>query len=106
MNNIQKASLTPAQSLFHAIYGYDNELELTVDFQEAIELIKYTLTPREYRVLELRFGLENNQPKTLKEVAIPFFVTEERIRQIEAKSLRKIRREIGKMLNFYIKTCH
>jgi RNA polymerase primary sigma factor len=50
-----------------------------------------TLTPRESRVLELRFGLEDGRSRTLEEVGREFHVTRERIRQIEAKALRKLR---------------
>ena len=49
------------------------------------------LTPREQRVLILRFGLEDGRCRTLEEVGVEFFVTRERIRQIEAKALRKLR---------------
>ena len=50
-----------------------------------------TLTPREAKVLSLRFGLEDGHPRTLEEVGQEFNVTRERIRQIEAKALRKLR---------------
>ncbi len=50
-----------------------------------------TLTPREQRVLRLRFGLEDGRARTLEEVGKEFKVTRERIRQIEAKALRKLR---------------
>ena len=50
-----------------------------------------TLTPREEKVLKLRFGLDDGNPKTLEEVGKEFNVTRERIRQIEAKALRKLR---------------
>ena len=50
-----------------------------------------TLTPREAKVLALRFGLEDGHPRTLEEVGKEFNVTRERIRQIEAKALRKLR---------------
>ena len=50
-----------------------------------------TLTPREASVLRLRFGLEDGRPRTLEEVGKEFNVTRERIRQIEAKALRKLR---------------
>ena len=50
-----------------------------------------TLTPREQRVLRLRFGLEDGRSRTLEEVGKEFKVTRERIRQIEAKALRKLR---------------
>ena len=57
------------------------------------ELIKVlsTLSDREKRVLEERFGLQDGKPKTLEEVGKMFNVTRERIRQIEAKALRKLR---------------
>ena len=50
-----------------------------------------TLTPREAKVLSLRFGLDDGRPRTLEEVGKEFNVTRERIRQIEAKALRKLR---------------
>ena len=50
-----------------------------------------SLTPRERKVLELRFGLEDGRSRTLEEVGREFSVTRERIRQIEAKALRKLR---------------
>ncbi len=59
--------------------------------KEQIEDVLSTLTPREKRVLELRFGLEDGRSRTLEEVGVEFNVTRERIRQIEAKALRKLR---------------
>jgi RNA polymerase primary sigma factor len=59
--------------------------------KEQIEDVLTTLTPREKRVLELRFGLEDGRSRTLEEVGVEFNVTRERIRQIEAKALRKLR---------------
>ena len=50
-----------------------------------------TLTEREQKVLRLRFGLDDGRPRTLEEVGREFNVTRERIRQIEAKALRKLR---------------
>ena len=50
-----------------------------------------TLTPREEKVLRLRFGLDDGRARTLEEVGKEFQVTRERIRQIEAKALRKLR---------------
>ncbi len=58
--------------------------------EQLAEVLK-TLTPREERVLSLRFGLEDGHPRTLEEVGKEFNVTRERIRQIEAKALRKLR---------------
>ncbi|MEY4245158.1 MAG: polymerase sigma factor RpoD [Verrucomicrobiota bacterium] len=56
-----------------------------------IKQVLATLTEREREVLELRFGLKDSQPRTLEEVGRQFHVTRERIRQIEAKALKKIR---------------
>ncbi len=53
--------------------------------------ILHTLTPREEQVIKLRFGLEDGRPRTLEEVGKQFQITRERIRQIEAKALRKLR---------------
>ena len=50
-----------------------------------------TLTPREEKVLKLRFGIEDGRTRTLEEVGKEFNVTRERIRQIEAKAIRKLR---------------
>ena len=50
-----------------------------------------TLTPREQKVIRLRYGLDDAHPRTLEEVGKEFSVTRERIRQIEAKALRKLR---------------
>jgi RNA polymerase primary sigma factor len=59
--------------------------------KEEISTVLATLTPREQRVLQLRFGLEDGRSRTLEEVGLEFSVTRERIRQIEAKALRKLR---------------
>jgi len=59
--------------------------------KEQIEEVLSSLTPREQRVLQLRFGLEDGRSRTLEEVGQEFKVTRERIRQIEAKALRKLR---------------
>jgi RNA polymerase primary sigma factor len=59
--------------------------------REHIEDVMGTLTPREAKVLKLRFGLEDGRMRTLEEVGKEFQVTRERIRQIEAKALRKLR---------------
>ena len=59
--------------------------------KEQLEEVMGTLTPREAKVLKLRFGLEDGKARTLEEVGREFEVTRERIRQIEAKALRKLR---------------
>jgi RNA polymerase primary sigma factor len=59
--------------------------------KDQISEVLLTLKPREQRVLQLRFGLEDGRSRTLEEVGLEFKVTRERIRQIEAKALRKLR---------------
>ena len=59
--------------------------------REQLEDVMGTLTPREAKVLKLRFGLDDGKARTLEEVGKEFDVTRERIRQIEAKALRKLR---------------
>src|SRR5947208_10398168 len=59
--------------------------------KEQVEDVLASLTQRERRVLQLRFGLEDGRSRTLEEVGREFNVTRERIRQIEAKALRKLR---------------
>ena len=63
----------------------------TMMLKEEIREVLKTLTPREAKVLVMRFGLNDGHPKTLEEVGAEFNVTRERIRQIEAKALRKLR---------------
>ena len=60
--------------------------------KEQLEEVMNTLTPREAKVLKLRFGLEDGKSRTLEEVGKEFNVTRERIRQIEVKALRKLRK--------------
>ena len=59
--------------------------------KEQMESVLETLSDRERQVLEMRFGLEDGRSRTLEEVGREFGVTRERIRQIEAKALRKLR---------------
>ncbi len=64
---------------------------LDVDLKEETANVLHTLSPREEKVVRMRFGLEDGREHTLEEVGRSFAVTRERIRQIEAKSLRKLR---------------
>ena len=64
---------------------------LHILLKEQLAEVLDTLTPREEKVLRLRFGLEDGRSRTLEEVGKEFNVTRERIRQIEAKALRKLR---------------
>ncbi len=73
------SSPTPPQSAYHNL------------LQEKVEEVLATLTPREARILRLRFGLQNGRSYTLEEVGQKFGLTRERIRQIEGKALRRLR---------------
>jgi RNA polymerase primary sigma factor len=64
---------------------------ININLKEMTEQVLNTLTPREERVIKMRFGLEDGTERTLEEVGQVFGVTRERIRQIEAKALRKLR---------------
>ena len=57
---------------------------------QQINLALKSLTPREEKVIRLRFGLDDGRPRTLEEVGRDFGVTRERVRQIEAKAIRKL----------------
>ena len=61
--------------------------------REQLNKVLHTLTPREEMVIKMRFGLEDGRSKTLEEVGKEFNITRERIRQIEAKALRKLRHQ-------------
>ena len=64
---------------------------INLNLKEQIENVLRTLTPREEKVIKMRFGVWDDSEHTLEEIAQPFAVTRERIRQIEAKALRKLR---------------
>ena len=74
----------------HRLKG-DSEAVIGVNLKEYTSQVLRTLTPREERVIKMRFGLEDGSEHTLEEVGQSFQVTRERIRQIEAKALRKLR---------------
>ena len=74
-----RAAISPAQAV------------INVDLKEQTANMLRTLTPREEKIIKMRFGLEDGSEHTLEEVGQHFAVTRERIRQIEAKALRKLR---------------
>ena len=68
-----------------------SEAVITLDLKEQTDSVLKTLTPREEKVIKMRFGVGDGSEHTLEEVGQDFAVTRERIRQIEAKALRKLR---------------
>ena len=68
-----------------------SETAVQQDLSQQTRKVLATLTPREEKVLRMRFGIGEKSDHTLEEVGQDFFVTRERIRQIEAKALRKLR---------------
>jgi RNA polymerase primary sigma factor len=64
---------------------------INLNLKEQTESVLKTLTPREEKVIKMRFGVGDGSEHTLEEVGKQFDVTRERIRQIEAKALRKLR---------------
>lgn len=85
--NLNKEELN--QLLFYS--SITKETKKTEALENIVDDILGTLTPREQRILSLRFGLEDGHTRTLEEVGKEFGVTRERIRQVEAKSVRKMR---------------
>ena len=67
------------------------ETTTNINLQETVRDVLAGLTPREAKVLRMRFGIDMNTDHTLEEVGKQFDVTRERIRQIEAKALRKLK---------------
>ena len=68
-----------------------DEAAINLNLKEQTDQVLHTLTPREEKIMKMRFGLEDGSEHTLEEVGRAFAVTRERIRQIEAKALRKLR---------------
>ena len=88
-----KNTLSPAEDMVNA------------SLSDATRKVLATLTPREERVLRLRFGIGQSSDHTLEEVGQDFEVTRERIRQIEAKALRKLRHPSrSKRLKAFVET--
>jgi len=80
---------------------------ISVNLKEYTSQVLRTLTPREERVVKMRFGLEDGSEHTLEEVGQSFQVTRERIRQIEAKALRKLRHPSrSRKLRAFVDTAH
>lgn len=87
------------EKLLRAIFGEPDRAKLTQDepdpgvntSKEALFNVLGTLSERQKKVMVLRFGLIDGHPKTLEEIGRRFNITRERIRQIEAKALRKMR---------------
>jgi RNA polymerase primary sigma factor len=67
------------------------EAIIKLNLKEQTAQVLRTLTPREEKIMKMRFGLEDGSEHTLEEVGRSFAITRERIRQIEAKALRKLR---------------
>ncbi|PYS59160.1 MAG: RNA polymerase sigma factor RpoD, partial [Acidobacteria bacterium] len=68
-----------------------SDAAINLNLKEQMAHVLRTLTPREERIIKMRFGLDDGSEHTLEEVGQVFSVTRERIRQIEAKALRKLR---------------
>ena len=85
----------------HALLPIDAAIQSNL--RETTTRVLASLTPREERVLRMRFGIGMNTDHTLEEVGQQFSVTRERIRQIEAKALRKLRHPLrGRALRAFV----
>ena len=96
INKVIRVSRQLLQELGHDPSPEEISAEMNMPVDKVREILKLvdvlgTLTPREEKVLKLRFGIEDGRTRTLEEVGKEFNVTRERIRQIEAKALRKLR---------------
>lgn len=92
------AKIKAPYNLLLKIFGEEEIISFGEDLRAYEKLASYalsnaltTLKPREEKILKLRYGIDDNQPRTLEETAQEFNLTRERIRQIEAKALRKLR---------------
>lgn len=84
-------------TLSDVVEDVDNETHRHLDQwmrREEIQRLLETLTPRERQIIALRFGLENGEEQTLRAIAARFGVTKERVRQIEAQAMKKLRQRV------------
>ena len=86
---IHRATVTQCDLHYEGSISIDAAIQ--ANLRETTTRVLATLTPREERVLRMRFGIGMNTDHTLEEVGQQFSVTRERIRQIEAKALRKLK---------------
>ena len=104
LEEVEIVALTEAR-LDQLAYTDDDMLE-SIDrsiLKEQINEVLNRLTPREQRVIDIRFGLTDGDSHTLRETGVKFNVTQERIRQIEAKALRKLRHpEYSRKLKMFL----
>jgi len=75
---------------------------MNLSLKEKMASVLRKLSPREERIIRMRFGFEDGNPHTLEEVGRVFAVTRERIRQIEAKALRKLRHPRSNLVRTFL----
>jgi RNA polymerase primary sigma factor len=75
---------------------------MNLSLKEKMASVLRKLSPREERIIRMRFGFEDGNPHTLEEVGQVFAVTRERIRQIEAKALRKLRHPRSNLVRTFL----
>ena len=75
---------------------------MNLSLNEKMASVLRKLSPREERIIRMRFGFEDGNPHTLEEVGRVFAVTRERIRQIEAKALRKLRHPRSNLVRTFL----
>ncbi len=80
-----------ARGLLAAIFGARADTVIESDVQDEITSVLHTLSPKEEKVIRMRFGIGCDRAHTLQEIGQEFALTRERIRQIEAKALRALR---------------
>jgi len=88
---LAKGTVSPQANLLLAIFGEGSTIKTEAGLKEQLNSVLETLSPDERRVLQLRFGLEDRQSRTLEEVGREFGITGSQIWRIEGKALRKLR---------------